>query len=277
MNGKIYVYFNRAKFEKEGIKKYYVGQTSRTLIARSKKDGSGYVKDDNNKSKFANAIRKWGWEAFESTILVEGIQTQEELNRLEIYYIKVYDSFNNGYNSTLGGDGVTGAKNVGMKNKVYTDEHRRKLSESHKGIQAGKNHPMYGKHHSEETKRKISEKKSGKNHHMYGKHLSEETRKKISIAHTGMKSSPEAIEKNRLKAIGNKYAKRSKVHCVELNLDFDSIQDAIRYMESEYNTKCLNISAVCRGLRKHSGMVKIDEQEIKLTWIYKKNDCADND
>lgn len=111
---------------------------------------------------------------------------------------------------------------------------------------------------------------------MYGKHLSDETKKKIALAHTGMKSSPEAIEKNRLKAIGNKYAKRSKVHCIELNIDFDSIQEAIRYMELNYNTKCSNISAVCRGLRDHAGSVEINGVITKLTWIYKK-DCADND
>ena len=30
--GIIYVYFNRAKYEKEGVEKYYVGQTIKTMV-----------------------------------------------------------------------------------------------------------------------------------------------------------------------------------------------------------------------------------------------------
>lgn len=39
------------------------------------------------------------------------------------------------------------------KHKSFSEEHKRKLSEAHKG----EKHPFYGKHHSEETKRKMSE------------------------------------------------------------------------------------------------------------------------
>lgn len=31
MNGKIYCYFNKKKYEQEGIKKYYVGQTIKSI------------------------------------------------------------------------------------------------------------------------------------------------------------------------------------------------------------------------------------------------------
>ena len=57
---------------------------------------------------------------------------------------------------------------------MRSEEHRKHLSESHKGI----NHPNYGKHRSEETKRKISEAHKGKC-------LSEEHRKKLSESHKG--------------------------------------------------------------------------------------------
>lgn len=40
--------------------------------------------------------------------------------------------------------------------KPKTDKHKKHLSESHKGLQAGEKNPMYGKHHSEETRNKIS-------------------------------------------------------------------------------------------------------------------------
>jgi hypothetical protein len=37
-----------------------------------------------------------------------------------------------------------------------SDETKRKLSESHKGIQSGEKHPMFGKHHTDDSKLKIS-------------------------------------------------------------------------------------------------------------------------
>ena len=38
MNGKIYCYFNKRKFEEEGIKKYYIGQTVKSIKGRAGKE-----------------------------------------------------------------------------------------------------------------------------------------------------------------------------------------------------------------------------------------------
>lgn len=145
MNGKIYVYFNKKKYEQDGIKKYYVGQTTKTMTHRAGKNGANYLFTD---TAFARAIKKWGWDAFECTILVDNIQTKEELDELEKYYIQQYDSFKNGYNCTLGGDGL------------YNP--------------------------SEETRRKMSEAKKGKHPHNYGKKMSDDFRKKCSQAKKGV-------------------------------------------------------------------------------------------
>ena len=100
--GIIYVYFNKAKYEKEGIEKYYVGQTVGTMEQRAGKDGRGYrIFDETCNSKFARSIRKWGWNAFEGRILEE--VDEEDLNELEKFYIKYFDSYKNGYNTTSGG------------------------------------------------------------------------------------------------------------------------------------------------------------------------------
>lgn len=53
-------------------------------------------------SKFYRAIRKYGLENFSFEILEEC--NQKDLNNKEIYWIKFFDSFNNGYNLTLGGE-----------------------------------------------------------------------------------------------------------------------------------------------------------------------------
>ena len=63
-----------------------------------------------------------------------------------------------------------------MKGKPKTEEHKKKLSEAHKGKHIGEKHSMYGKHHSDESKKKMSE---------AHKNMSEETRRKLSESHKG--------------------------------------------------------------------------------------------
>ena len=90
--GIIYVYFNKAKYEKEGVEKYYVGQTIKTMKERAGKDGGGYgICNETCNSKFARGIKKWGWNAFEGKMLEE--VDEEELNELEKFYIKYFDSY----------------------------------------------------------------------------------------------------------------------------------------------------------------------------------------
>ena len=55
-------------------------------------------------TKFYRAIRKYGEENFYIELL-ETVPIQD-LNEREKYWINYYDSYNNGYNSTLGGDGI---------------------------------------------------------------------------------------------------------------------------------------------------------------------------
>ena len=102
--GIIYVYFNRAKYEKEGIEKYYVGQTVKAMEQRAGKNGRGYgALDETCNNKFARSIRKWGWDAFECRVLEEVYE--EDLDELEKFYIEQFDSYKNGYNATIGGEG----------------------------------------------------------------------------------------------------------------------------------------------------------------------------
>ena len=67
-------------------------------------------------------------------------------------------------------------KSLHQKGKQFSEEHKNKLSEAHKG----KPSPNKGKHFSEEHKKKLSEAKKGKK-------FSEETKKKIGEANKGNK------------------------------------------------------------------------------------------
>ena len=127
--GIIYVYFNRAKYEKEGIEKYYVGQTVKTMEERAGKDGKNYHwTNPNCNTKFANSIRKWGWNSFEYKILEEVYE--EDLDELEKFYIEYFDSFKNGYNTTLGGEGIRGYNPYTNKTEEEIEKIKEKMSKS---------------------------------------------------------------------------------------------------------------------------------------------------
>lgn len=80
--------------------KVYIGQTCQRPKERWQ-NGKGYI----GCPKFWAAIEEFGWDAFEHEILIDNISTQDEANEFEQKYIAEYDSYHNGYNSTLGGKG----------------------------------------------------------------------------------------------------------------------------------------------------------------------------
>ena len=93
--------------------KSYIGQTRYTVEFRwrqhqHKKDGC----------YFHNSIHKYGAENF----IVETLEECdfEDLDSREIYYIAKYDTFNNGYNTTIGGDG---------RRKIVTDNQYEEIRE----------------------------------------------------------------------------------------------------------------------------------------------------
>ncbi len=82
--------------------KIYIGQTSQTLQQRISQHK---CHSDNKNYHFYNAIKKYGFDDFIFEIVEDDIQNADELNKREKYWIKYYDSYENGYNSTRGGDG----------------------------------------------------------------------------------------------------------------------------------------------------------------------------
>lgn len=78
--------------------KSYIGQTRYTIEFRWKQH-----QHKNDNTYFHNAIHKYGIENFSIEILEKC--NIEDLNSREIFYIAKYDTFKNGYNLTIGGDG----------------------------------------------------------------------------------------------------------------------------------------------------------------------------
>lgn len=94
MKGSIYIIRNTIN------DKVYIGQTTQTIGVRftNHKMASRTGED----TKFYRAMRKYGENNFYPELLEE--VEVKDLNDRERYWIKYYDSYYNGYNSTLGGD-----------------------------------------------------------------------------------------------------------------------------------------------------------------------------
>lgn len=188
----------------------YIGITKFTIEERF----SNHIKSAKNKcdTSFQKAIIKYGSENFKSEIL-EVCENLEKANKLEKYYIKLFDTFQNGYNMTEGGYGrPVGWKHSEetkekLRNKIVSEETRKKLSNSLSGLPTwnkGKTLTYEQKKnmrhdHTEETKLKLSQLKKGTTHTvetkekislstkginnpMFGKKHSEETREKIKMS-----------------------------------------------------------------------------------------------
>lgn len=113
----------------------YIGQ-SKNIRRRFLSHHLCDYKNENNSqynTKFYKALRKYGWDNFEIIILEEC--PEEELDKKEIYYIGMYNTFQNGYNSTEGGQ--FWSPNVHSAEA----EEKRKITRDLNGSLKSENHP----------------------------------------------------------------------------------------------------------------------------------------
>lgn len=82
--------------------KIYIGQTTRTIQQRWI-EHQYFALNQNGDTYFCRALRKYGVENFEIEKIDE-TSSQEELNKKEKHWIKYYNSCEEGYNSTTGGE-----------------------------------------------------------------------------------------------------------------------------------------------------------------------------
>lgn len=115
--------------------KKYIGQ-SKNIKKRFQSHHLIDYKNENNcnyNTKFYQAIRKYGIDNFEVVILK--LCEEKELDDLEIKYIKEFDTFKNGYNSTEGGQ--FWSPNI---HSEETEEKRKQTREKNKSLMS-ENHP----------------------------------------------------------------------------------------------------------------------------------------
>lgn len=186
----------------------YIGITTKFLDER-KRQHFYQAFSEKKKNYFYRALRKYGWENFEWSIIHQA-STLEELLERENFFIKEFKTFkSNGYNETVGGRGCFGWK------------------------------------HSEETKKKISiaSKKSNK-----GKKLNEEHKKKIGLFFKektyeeimGLEKANKVIS-NKSKTYEEKYGKeKSKLIKKKISKNNKSSQLNVRKKMSDSQKKLLD-------------------------------------
>lgn len=259
----------------------YIGQTTNlTKRLRDHRYNAKHMYKSNAGQRIVQAIREFGFENFEVSILFQSnlCDDKQQLRKLlyekEIFFISKYDTINNGYNITKGGAGLKGyllpkdkiesirASNLGRKHseefrenarqrfkKLWENESFRKRRSE---MTSGKNNPMYGirltgeqnpnfgKHMSEETKRKLSESRKGKGHP-----TSEETKKKLSEILKGRPKSEEQKRKLREYFLGRpNVKKRKKVYQYTKEGDFVKEWSGISEAENALGIKHVGCCAL---------------------------------
>ena len=134
--------------------KIYIGITCQDANRRWRGDGSGYRANPH----FLNAIKKYGWDNFEHSILFENL-TKEQACRIEKVLIQIYESYkmSKGYNRSLGGEHGNLSEEAKqhisevMCEKWKDAEYAKHMSEAHKGKICSQ-----GWTHTDEAKDKLS-------------------------------------------------------------------------------------------------------------------------
>ena len=102
--------------------KRYIGQTVRNVSERWKE----HISDSKNpKTSLHRAIAKYGANMFVVRVIEEDIDVTN-LDEREKHWINEFDTFNNGYNLTEGGQGVG--------QRELSEESRDKIRQTHFGI-----------------------------------------------------------------------------------------------------------------------------------------------
>lgn len=198
--------------------KSYIGITCQTLNNRCRKNGIGYREC----ICFYNAIKKYGWDSFEHTILYKNL-TKEQAEQKEIELIERYKSNKSqyGYNIQNGGNAIG----------RMAEETKEKISKTLKGIKF-----------SEEHKRKIGEAQMGDKNHNFGKNTSNEVKEKIRLG-------------NLLHPSSGCFQSR-KINQYDLQGNFIKTWNTMGEIKRELGINHSMISECCNGKQKTSGGYK---------------------
>jgi group I intron endonuclease len=124
--------------------KVYIGFDS----AWPSRQKTHYYKSNSNKSshfQLHHAIRKYGWESFDWEVIYQSKDREHTLKIMEPLFIEQYNSFESGYNQTLGGEGTFG-KLQSEKNKKFLSEKLKSRNKNSRWYNNGTKNTFTDKH-----------------------------------------------------------------------------------------------------------------------------------
>ena len=229
----------------------------------------------NNTQLIDKAIDKYGIENFDIIILAHDIQTKEQMNDYEKFFIKRYNTLainGNGYNITTGGqnccywDGYTEEQKETTKQKLKEANLGKEMSQETKDKISN---TLQGREVSDETREKMGTWQRG----LKRPSPSEETRRKMSEAHSGEKNSfygkkhsEESLKRMSEWQLGDKSPRATKVICLNTKQVFNTVKEAGEWCRLKSPS---SISACCNNKRKIAG--RHPETGEKLKWMYLKD------
>lgn len=214
--------------------KVYIGITSMKPEQRWA-NGKGY-----KTQMFYHAIQKYGWDKINHEVLFENL-SKDEAEQKEIELITYYKSnqSNYGYNVDNGGSSIGS----------HSEATRQKLSNNMIGDTRNK-----GRIHTDKSRKHMSEAHIGNS-------LTEEAKRKLSKFNTGKKYTNEVKEHIK---IAKRKAQSYPVYCVELDMSFDSVPEAVEYINNIGGSVIRQgIQKVINGLMNTSGRLL---DGTKLHW-----------
>lgn len=245
LGGSIMGYIYRIYCDLEQITNCYIGKTTRTVEKRFQEHVSDAM-NQNKKYKLHNAMNKYGIDHFHYEIL--GEYPNDELDNQEIYWIEYYNSYYNGWNSTIGGDG----------NIYWTENMKQQQSQIMK--------QYYASHEiSESTKQKLSQKMTERwkdpdykkrlqqsqlksyetnpnrrlqqQQNTLNRYKNPEEREKSSLAQQKRWANPEEHKKASLAHIKSQ---GKKVRCIETGIIYNCIADANEALGKKRTSTSIN-------------------------------------
>ena len=269
--------------------KVYIGKTIHTLKERLRQHVADAKHNAHYRSHFYNAIRKYGEEHFYIRELYRyESDDREDLNKhlykKEREYIQEFDSYNNGYNSTLGGEGVDGL--IGELNHFYGKTHSEKTKKMI-GEKSKERNAIKATH----TKEAISKRAASRSERMQKKIFTEKELSQFKAMSENKKGKPlsrEAIEKGletkrKRREEDSNFGKINYDHDfrlkssmsrnpnfivqLDMNENYIATFNGLFEIEDLFGYDRSHISKCCRGKQKSAYGYKwkyVDEKELEL-------------
>lgn len=222
--------------------KIYIGQTFQDNPNERWRNGHGYTKQ----LKFFSDIIKYGWLNFEHYILENNL-TQEEANEREEFWIKYFNSSEDGYNTTLKSGRVRAKNKTGVIVCLNTNKKYQTLKDASldTGVDSSAISRCYG-----------GERKSAG---------TIDGMPRFWILTTSDKELIDQIKENYNKA---KKRKNRKIICIETARIFNSLEEVIKYCELPLSSSNKGRLKKILEEQNSASFGRDKEKNIKLHWQY---------